>query len=82
MKKVTIEFDFEDGQDREDLKELLNYKDYKRALEHIAERVLRKYRKYGFSDHQTDLLKSHEDVVDFIEKEFYEVLKDYEIELF
>ena len=82
--KLEMEFDGEDGFDRQALIRTIKADGAYAALHDVAQEVFRPHRKHGYSDEIQKLLDENEssyDVVEILEKLFYEILENYGINL-
>lgn len=92
MQKHTIEFTFDDNMDsdelnyqKKDLEMMMNAANAHRALNAIADDIFRPHRKHGYSNENIQELIDKNDeastVIGLLEEHFYDVLKDYNIDL-
>lgn len=83
--KLEMEFDGEDRFDRQALIRTIKADDLYAALHDVAQEVFRPHRKHGYSDAKLQKLldenESSYDVVEILEKLFYEILENYGINL-
>ena len=76
-KIAILKFNLDTLEGKESLNRALKADAAFSAIRTIGEQVFRKYRKYGLTEEMEQLDK--DELVSFLEKEFYTVLEDFEV---
>lgn len=82
MAKATLRFNLEDPEDRHEFERMNAAASMANALWTISQEVFRPARKHGYPDTELRELTDHEvEVIGLLEKKFYEILNDNEVDL-
>lgn len=82
MAKATLRFNLEDLDDRHEFERMNKAGSMANALWTMAQEVFRPARKHGYPDTELQNLTDHEvEVISLLEKKFYEIMNDNEIDL-
>jgi hypothetical protein len=83
--KAILHFDLSKEDDREDYKSAMQGANAKRALWEIANEVFRPARKHGYSDQTIQMLvdvnPEGAELISKLEKKFYEILEEHEVDI-